>query len=171
MKKVFREVLAVVESSKEDKASRTAFLGYLKERGRKGWRLFVSDKFLGLVENLGSFIRKHGGAPYIFYRLTARLAESPREGREVLVEFLYAISAGKCGQGRWTAVLFLAALLDVGANILHCIVQAGSLRREHAVTGTVKPRKLVGLPCGRGDFSTAITASGCRPYSGLAGTE
>jgi putative transposase len=46
-------VLAVAEGSKEDKASWTAFLRHLKERGLKGVRLFVSDKCLGLVESLG----------------------------------------------------------------------------------------------------------------------
>jgi len=51
----FREVLAVAEGSKEDKASWTAFLRDLKERGLKGVRLFVSDKSLGLVESLGEF--------------------------------------------------------------------------------------------------------------------
>src|SRR5208283_2642162 len=51
----FREVLAVAEGSKEDKASWTAFLRHLKERGLQGVRLFVSDKCLGLVESLGEF--------------------------------------------------------------------------------------------------------------------
>ena len=51
----FREVLAVAKWSKEDKASWTAFLRYLKERGLQGVRLFVSDKCLGLVESLGEF--------------------------------------------------------------------------------------------------------------------
>ena len=46
----YREVLAVAEGSKEDKASWTAFLRHLKERGLQGIRLFVSDKCLGLVE-------------------------------------------------------------------------------------------------------------------------
>jgi transposase-like protein len=51
----FREVLAVAEGSKEDKASWTTFLRHLKERGLKGVRLFISDKCLGLVESLGEF--------------------------------------------------------------------------------------------------------------------
>ena len=51
----FREVLAVAEGAKEDKASWTAFLRHLKERGLAGVRLFVSDKCLGLVESLGEF--------------------------------------------------------------------------------------------------------------------
>jgi putative transposase len=45
----FREVLAVAEGSKADKASWMAFLRHLKERGLKGVRLFVSDKCLGLM--------------------------------------------------------------------------------------------------------------------------
>ena len=51
----YREVLAAAEGSKEDMASWTAFLRHLKERGLSGVRLFVSDKCLGLIENLAEF--------------------------------------------------------------------------------------------------------------------
>jgi transposase-like protein len=51
----YRHILAVSEGAKEDKASWTAFLRELKERGLKGVQLFVSDKCLGLVENLAEF--------------------------------------------------------------------------------------------------------------------
>jgi putative transposase len=51
----YREVLAAAEGSKEDKASWTAFLRHLKERGLTGVKLFVSDKCLGLIENLAEF--------------------------------------------------------------------------------------------------------------------
>jgi hypothetical protein len=51
----YREILAVSEGAKEDTASWTAFLRGLKERGLKGVELFVSDKCLGLVENLADF--------------------------------------------------------------------------------------------------------------------
>jgi putative transposase len=51
----FRQVLGVMEGMKEDKDSWTAFLRYLKERGLRGVRLFVSDKCLGLVEALPEF--------------------------------------------------------------------------------------------------------------------
>jgi putative transposase len=51
----YRQILAVGEGAKEDKASWTAFLRELKERGLKGVKLFVSDKCLGLVENLAEF--------------------------------------------------------------------------------------------------------------------
>ena len=51
----YRQILAVSEGAKEDKASWTEFLRGLKQRGLKGVELFVSDKCLGLVENLGDF--------------------------------------------------------------------------------------------------------------------
>jgi len=51
----YREILAVSEGAKEDTASWTAFLRELKDRGLKGVALFVSDKCLGLVENLADF--------------------------------------------------------------------------------------------------------------------
>jgi transposase-like protein len=51
----YREILGVSEGAKEDKASGTQFLRELKERGLKGVQLFVSDKCLGLVENLAEF--------------------------------------------------------------------------------------------------------------------
>jgi transposase-like protein len=51
----YREVLGVMEGAKEDKASWTHFLRWLKGRGLDGVRLFVSDKCLGLVENPAEF--------------------------------------------------------------------------------------------------------------------
>ena len=51
----FRQVLGVMEGMKEDKDSWTAFLRYLKERGLRGVKLFISDKCLGLVEALADF--------------------------------------------------------------------------------------------------------------------
>jgi putative transposase len=51
----YREILGVSEGAKEDKASWTNFLREMKQRGLKGVQLFVSDKCLGLVENLAEF--------------------------------------------------------------------------------------------------------------------
>jgi transposase-like protein len=51
----YRQVLGIKEGAKEDKASWESFLRYLKGRGLKGVRLFVSDKSLGLVESLSNF--------------------------------------------------------------------------------------------------------------------
>jgi putative transposase len=54
----YREILGVAEGAKEDKASWSAFLRYLKGRGLKGVKLFISDKCLGLIESLGEFYPK-----------------------------------------------------------------------------------------------------------------
>jgi transposase-like protein len=51
----YRQILGVGEGAKEDRESWTAFLRGLKDRGLKGVELFVSDKCLGLVENLADF--------------------------------------------------------------------------------------------------------------------
>jgi len=54
----YREVLGIAEGLKEDKESWTCFLRYLKNRGLKGVRLFISDCCLGLVESLPDFYPK-----------------------------------------------------------------------------------------------------------------
>ena len=54
----YREVLGVAEGAKEDKASWSSFLRYLKERGLQGVELIISDKCLGLIESLGEFYPK-----------------------------------------------------------------------------------------------------------------
>jgi putative transposase len=51
----FRDVLGVCEGAKEDKDSWTRFLRYLKDRGLKNVRLFITDKCVGLVESLAEF--------------------------------------------------------------------------------------------------------------------
>jgi len=51
----YREILAVSEGAKEDSASWCDFLRDLKQRGLKGVELIVSDKCLGLLENLAEF--------------------------------------------------------------------------------------------------------------------
>lgn len=51
----YREILGVVEGTKEDKESWRNFLRHLKERGLRGVQLFISDKSLGLLEALGEF--------------------------------------------------------------------------------------------------------------------
>ena len=51
----YREILGVVEGTKEDTESWRNFLRHLKQRGLAGVQLFVSDKSLGLLEALGEF--------------------------------------------------------------------------------------------------------------------
>jgi transposase-like protein len=65
-----REVLAVEEGTKEDKASWQNFMRRLKQRGLKNVRLFISDKCLGLVESLAEFYpeARHQRCAVHFYR-------------------------------------------------------------------------------------------------------
>jgi transposase-like protein len=58
----YREVLGVLGGAMEDKDCWAAFLRWLKGRGLKGVRLFVSDKCLGLVEALGEFYPEAAGS-------------------------------------------------------------------------------------------------------------
>lgn len=51
----YREILGVVEGTKEDTESWRNFLRHLKQRGLAGVQLFISDKSLGLLEALGEF--------------------------------------------------------------------------------------------------------------------
>jgi putative transposase len=51
----YREILGVVEGTKEDTESWRSFLRNLKQRGLRGVQLAVSDKCLGLVEALAEF--------------------------------------------------------------------------------------------------------------------
>lgn len=51
----YREILGIVEGTKEDKAGWSGFLRHLKERGLKGVELVVSDACMGLSESIGDF--------------------------------------------------------------------------------------------------------------------
>jgi putative transposase len=51
----YREILTVSEGAKEDMASWTCFRREMKQRGLKGVELFLSDKCLGLGENLADY--------------------------------------------------------------------------------------------------------------------
>jgi transposase-like protein len=51
----YREILGVVEGTKEDTESWRGFLRHLKQRGLAGVQLAISDKCLGLVEALAEF--------------------------------------------------------------------------------------------------------------------
>jgi transposase-like protein len=47
----YRQILAIVEGAKEDKAGWSAFLSHLKQRGLQGVELIISDACMGLVES------------------------------------------------------------------------------------------------------------------------
>jgi transposase-like protein len=48
----FREIIGVAEGGKEDKEGWSNFLRYLKSRGLRNVRLFITDKCFGLVESI-----------------------------------------------------------------------------------------------------------------------
>jgi putative transposase len=89
----YRESLGVAEGAKEDKASWSAFLRYLKERGLKGVMLFISDKCLGLIESLGDFYPKASWQRCVvhFYRNVFTVV--PKGKVEEVVVMLKAIHA------------------------------------------------------------------------------
>ena len=72
----FREVLGVAEGSKEDKASWTAFLRHLKERGLQGVRLFVSAQLDQVSLRLNQRPRKTLGFQTPASRLQASVAST-----------------------------------------------------------------------------------------------
>jgi transposase-like protein len=51
----YRKVLGIAEGQKEDKSGWSSFLEYLKSRGLKGVKLFISDACMGLIESIGEY--------------------------------------------------------------------------------------------------------------------
>ena len=51
----YREVLGIAEGCKEDKASWSSFLAYLKDRGLQCPELFITDKCMGLIESIDEY--------------------------------------------------------------------------------------------------------------------
>jgi transposase-like protein len=51
----YRKVLGISEGQKEDKSGWSSFLAYLKSRGLKGVKLFISDACMGLIESIGEY--------------------------------------------------------------------------------------------------------------------
>jgi putative transposase len=102
----YRDVLGVAEGAKEDKASWSAFLRYLKERGLKGVKVFISDKCLGLIESLEEFYPKASWQRCIahFYRNVFTVV--PKGKVKEVVAMLKAIHAqedkgGGTAEGRY----------------------------------------------------------------------
>ena len=92
----YREILGVAEGAKEDKASWTGFLRYLKERGLDGVRLIVSDRCLGLVESLADFFPQARWQRCIvhFYRNVFSLV--PKGKVREVAAMLKAVHAQEC---------------------------------------------------------------------------
>ena len=104
----FRQVLGVMEGMKEDKESWTAFLRYLKGRGLRGVRLFISDKCVGLVESLPDFYPEAQWQRCVVHFYRNVFAVVPRgKAREVaaMLKAIHAQEDKASAQAKATAVV------------------------------------------------------------------
>jgi len=88
-----REVIGSAEGMKEDKASWSAFLRSLKERGLEGTQLFIGDKCLGLLEAINECYpdSKFQRCTVHFYRNVFTVV--PRSKAKLVAAMLKAIHA------------------------------------------------------------------------------
>jgi transposase-like protein len=89
----YREIIGVAEGVKEDLESWRGFLRYLKSRGLKGMRLFISDKCLGLVEALGEFYPEAQWQRCMVHWYRNVFTVTPRGRRKEVAAMLKAIHA------------------------------------------------------------------------------
>jgi len=89
----YREVIGAAEGMKEDKASWTAFLQWLKGRGLDGVRLIVGDKCLGMLEAAAEVFpqAKYQRCTVHFYRNV--FSATPRSKMKLVARMLKAIHA------------------------------------------------------------------------------
>jgi putative transposase len=89
----YREILGAAEGTKEDKESWKQFLRHLKERGLKGVKMIISDKCLGLVDNLAEFYPKADWQRCIVHFYRNVLSHTPYDRIKTVVAMLKAIHA------------------------------------------------------------------------------
>lgn len=89
----YREILGAAEGAKEDKESWKNFLRHLKQRGLKGVKLVISDKCLGLVDNLAEFFPKADWQRCIVHFYRNVLSHVPYDRIKPVVAMLKAIHA------------------------------------------------------------------------------
>jgi transposase-like protein len=89
----FREILGVMEGTKEDAESWRNFLRHLKQRGLQGVQLFISDKCLGLVEVLGEFYPEASWQRCVVHWYRNVLTAVPRGKAKEVAAMLKAIHA------------------------------------------------------------------------------
>ncbi len=113
----FREILGVAEGAKEDKAGWGSFLRYLKNRGLKGVRLFVTDKNLGVVESLYEYYpdAKWQRCMVHFYRNVFTMVPKGKV-REVasLLKAIHAQEDMEAAQDKSKAVIEKLKLMKLG---------------------------------------------------------
>jgi eukaryotic-like serine/threonine-protein kinase len=84
----------VSEGAKEDKASWTSFLREMKQRGLKGVQLFVSDKCLGLVEDLCSICLAAASMVSTILRICSSVSQPCRLLSRRVMRKLSTVSSG-----------------------------------------------------------------------------
>jgi putative transposase len=89
----YREILGVAEGIKEDVEGWRSFLRYLKSRGLKGVRMFISDKCLGLLEALGEFYPEAHWQRCMVHWYRNVFSVVPRGRRKEVAAMLKAIHA------------------------------------------------------------------------------
>jgi transposase-like protein len=108
----YREILGVAEGTKEDLESWRGFLRYLKGRGLKGVRLFVSDKCLGLLEALGEFYPEAQWQRCMVHWYRNVLTVVPRGRRKEVAAMLKAIHGQEDRQAACEKAEAVATKLD-----------------------------------------------------------
>src|SRR5207247_6543061 len=88
-----REILGVAEGMKEDRESWLDFLRFLKARGLRGTRLFISDKCLGLVESLGETFPQSAWQRCVVHFYRNVLTVVPKGRAREVADMLKAIHA------------------------------------------------------------------------------
>lgn len=89
----YREILGAAEGAKEDKECWKQFLRHLKKRGLKGVKLFISDKCLGLTENLGEFFPGADWQRCVVHFYRNVISHTPYDKIKPVVTMLKAIHA------------------------------------------------------------------------------
>lgn len=116
----YREILGVAEGGKEDKESWSCFLSYLKGRGLKGVKLFISDKCLGLLEAVGEFYPEAGWQRCVVHFYRNVFTAVPRGRVKEVATMLKAIHAQEARRKAALVAEKLQAMkLTRAAKIVH----------------------------------------------------
>jgi putative transposase len=122
----YREILGVVEGTKEDAESWRSFLRHLKQRGLSGVRLFVSDKSLGLIESLGEFYPEAAWQRCVVHWYRNVMSAVPRGKVKEVMAMLKAIHAQEDRQAaRDKAQLVVEKLMALRLGQAAAIVRDG----------------------------------------------
>lgn len=89
----YRDILGIMEGTKEDKDSWSRFLSFLKQRGLQGVQLIISDKCLGLVEASEEFYPEAQWQRCVCHWYRNVFSDVPRAKMKEVATMLKAIHA------------------------------------------------------------------------------